>query len=506
MPKVSVIMPAYNAEQYIEEAIDSILKQTFTDFELIILNDCSRDSTEEIIRSFWDPRIVYLKNEKNMGVAGTLNRGLAAACGEYVARMDADDIALPERFALQVEYLDSHPNTAVVASAVELFGAQSGVRIFSETSEALKVDLLFANCFAHPSVMMRTEMIRDLGGYDRSFEGVEDYHLWVRAVQKYEIASIPQVLLRYRIHPHQVTQTQSVDKRDHNIRRLKELQLAPLGMEDPAGFRAFCCPQGNIVEYQRFTKVLKRRNKEKVVFAPGYLEDALWNTSFQALDHLSFLQACKTTDRPIKYAVSRIVRRAVLELKKPMERREKQKQLKYKDFTILSNNCWGGSVYQKYGLPYLTPTAGLFFLGDDFVKFCADWQRYTRMKLEFIPWESARYYPAIKDDKPYPVAKLGDIEVYFMHYPTAQEAEEKWLRRVERINPERLIFKLSQRECCTKEDLQRFMELPHPNKICFSYDQVEGAIQIPELETLKGDEKYYIQANFDELVYLNSLD
>ena len=98
MPKISVIMPAYNAEKYLREAIDSILGQTFTDFELIVINDCSRDDTEQIILSYQDPRIVYLKNEKNLGVAGTLNRGLEVARGAYIARMDADDRSVPDRF------------------------------------------------------------------------------------------------------------------------------------------------------------------------------------------------------------------------------------------------------------------------------------------------------------------------------------------------------------------------------------------------------------------------
>ena len=101
MPKISVILPAYNAENYISQAIDSILAQTYGDFEFIILNDCSTDGTERIILSFDDPRIRYVRNEQNLGVAATLNRGLELAAGEYIARMDADDISLPERFFRQ---------------------------------------------------------------------------------------------------------------------------------------------------------------------------------------------------------------------------------------------------------------------------------------------------------------------------------------------------------------------------------------------------------------------
>lgn len=113
MPKISVIMPAYNAERYIREAIDSILRQTWSDFELIIIDDGSTDSTAAIIAEYTDNRIRFCPNAQNMGVAATLNRGLELACGAYIARMDADDISLPERFAKQAAYLDAHPDVTV---------------------------------------------------------------------------------------------------------------------------------------------------------------------------------------------------------------------------------------------------------------------------------------------------------------------------------------------------------------------------------------------------------
>ena len=120
-PKISVVMPAYNAENYIREAIDSILAQTFRDFEFLIIDDGSTDHTVEIIRSYSDSRIRLYQNERNMGVAATLNRGLDLARGEYIARMDADDISLPERFAKQAAYMDAHPDVAVCGSNIILF-------------------------------------------------------------------------------------------------------------------------------------------------------------------------------------------------------------------------------------------------------------------------------------------------------------------------------------------------------------------------------------------------
>ena len=180
-------------------------------------------------------------------------------------------------------------------------------------------------------------------------------------------------------------------------------------------------------------------------------------------------------------------------------------KLKSKDFSIISNNCWGGAIYQKYGLEYRSPTAGLYLLGHDFVKFAERLDHYIACELEFIPWEESSYYEVIKNNKPYPVARLDDIEIYFMHYPTEKEAAEKWYRRAKRINHEHILFKLSQREGCSKEDVEKFMSLPLRNKICFAYDEVVGTIHIPELKDWSGDETPLIEQYYDELTILNKL-
>lgn len=185
--------------------------------------------------------------------------------------------------------------------------------------------------------------------------------------------------------------------------------------------------------------------------------------------------------------------------------RRKRRQLIVEDFSIISNNCWGGAIYQKYGLGYRSPTAGLYLLGHDFVKFAEHLEHYLACKLEFISWEECSYYELIKNNNPYPVAKLDDIEVYFMHYPTEEEAAEKWYRRAKRINHEHILFKLSQREGCSKADIEKFMSLPLQNKVCFAYDEVVGTIHIPELKDWSGDETPLIEQYFDELTILNKL-
>lgn len=182
-----------------------------------------------------------------------------------------------------------------------------------------------------------------------------------------------------------------------------------------------------------------------------------------------------------------------------------RKKLKRVDFTIISNNCWGSFIYQKYGLKYRTPTVGLYILGHDFVKISENWKYYFSLDLEFIAWENASYYSELKNAKPYPVAKLGDIEIYFMHYHSEEEAREKWKRRVKRINPEHMLFKLSQREECSENDIRRFMQLPLEHKICFAYDKVPGTIYIPDLKEWTGDEMPLVEQYYDELNLLNEL-
>lgn len=218
MPKISVIMPAYNAEKYIAEAMDSILGQTFGDFEFIILNDCSKDRTEEVILSYTDPRIVYVKNEENMGVARTLNKGLELAKGEYIARMDADDISLPERFAKQVTYLDTNRQYAAVGSNAIIF-YEDGTQHYTDVPtdlQSIKLALPISNPFIHPVMMLRKNMLENIR-YDSTFEGREDYRFWMCLFQKHKMSNLPDRLLRYRHHLNQVTQKQDPSKEEKHF-------------------------------------------------------------------------------------------------------------------------------------------------------------------------------------------------------------------------------------------------------------------------------------------------
>ena len=203
-PQVSVILPVYNAEKYLAESIKSILCQTFTNFELIVLNDGSTDESASIINSFNDNRIIYVEQE-NMGLANTLNKGISLSRGKYIARQDNDDISHPDRLQRQVSFLDQNEAYALVgtcASIIDASGMDTGRRHqHPVTSEYLKLDLVFDNPFVHSSIMFRKETITGIGGYQNSLDFFEDHNLWSRVSYFYEVANLSDELLKYREVP-----------------------------------------------------------------------------------------------------------------------------------------------------------------------------------------------------------------------------------------------------------------------------------------------------------------
>ncbi|RYY67587.1 MAG: glycosyltransferase [Chitinophagaceae bacterium] len=204
-PKISVLLPVYNAGPFLAEALESVLQQSFGDFELLVLDDGSTDASAEIIASFTDPRIRYLPNDRNRGLVYTLNRGLELAQGTYIARMDADDVCHPERFAAQASFLDQHPEVAVVATFLDMMD-EAGAPLppwnddrANSTPAEIRECLLRTNCLAHPSVMGRAELLRTYR-YRPEQKEAEDYDLWLRLVADgYQLAKVPQPLLRYRV-------------------------------------------------------------------------------------------------------------------------------------------------------------------------------------------------------------------------------------------------------------------------------------------------------------------
>lgn len=205
-PRVSVIMPAYNSEKYISEAIESILNQTFTDFEFIILNDGSTDNTQKIVKEYAkkDKRIKFIDNKKNKGLVSVLNQGIDLAQGEYIARMDSDDISLPTRFEKQIEYMDKHPECGILGTWYKVFGKKE-----EEVKHPLNIKILdlMDSCYiGHPTVFIRKSVLDKYNfKYNKEYNCCEDYELWSCLVFVTEIHNLPEILLKYRWHGNNIS-------------------------------------------------------------------------------------------------------------------------------------------------------------------------------------------------------------------------------------------------------------------------------------------------------------
>lgn len=200
-------MPVYNTAPYLREAVDSMLAQTFGDFELIVLDDCSPDNAQEILDIYSDPRIVRYRGERNQGLANVLNVGLGMARGKYIARMDSDDISLPDRLQRQVDYLENHPDVDLCSCAMELFGAREGLWRRDADPDKVRITALFFSPVLHASSLWRREAFERLGlRFDQQTVPAEDYDLWCRAlVAGLRLVNLPDALYRYRIREGQAT-------------------------------------------------------------------------------------------------------------------------------------------------------------------------------------------------------------------------------------------------------------------------------------------------------------
>jgi len=230
-PLVSVIMPVYNGEKYLADAIDSILNQSFTDFEFIIINDGSVDRSEEIILSYSDPRIIYRKNEANIKLIKTLNSGVDIAKGKYIARMDADDISLPKRFEMQLSAFENLKDIDVVN--IEFFLLQDDGSKFRErkysivlSPQAIKYLIVLENFICHPGVMVKAQLLKKYKYIDKlALEHIEDFDLWNRMLEDGCVChTIPDNLIYYRRNPTSINQTQ----KDIQMERMLSLCLSNL--------------------------------------------------------------------------------------------------------------------------------------------------------------------------------------------------------------------------------------------------------------------------------------
>lgn len=205
-------MPVWNGDRYLVEAIESLLSQSLRDFELVIVDDGSEDRTREIVADYAqsDGRVRPV-HAAHRGLVAALNNGCQVARGKYIARLDYDDIALPERLEKQAAYLEAHPRVAMVGAAfryITAAGERTIASVWPPTDDAsIRQRLNEANCFCHSSIMMRKDVVARVGWYRQAFTDAEDYDLWMRLADHHELASIPAQLVLYRLHPQQASLT-----------------------------------------------------------------------------------------------------------------------------------------------------------------------------------------------------------------------------------------------------------------------------------------------------------
>lgn len=219
-PKVTVLMPVYNGEKYLSEAIESILKQSYTDFEFIIINDGSTDRTVEIINSYKDPRIILHSNQQNLSIAVSLNKGIAATRGKYIARMDCDDISLPLRLERQANFLDEHPEVGVLGCRVKIinkFRMVISERERPQSHHCNRWVALFKPPVMHPCVMYRTDVVRQIGGYNIKVPVSQDYELWSRLIEKTKFQQLNETLVILRIHDSNIGSTRRKEQREKSL-------------------------------------------------------------------------------------------------------------------------------------------------------------------------------------------------------------------------------------------------------------------------------------------------
>lgn len=286
-PLVSIVMPVYNGEKFLKEAITSILNQTYSNFEFIIINDGSIDNSEEIILSFTDSRIVYVKNPENYKLIKTLNIGFSMAKGKYIARMDADDVSHPERLHKQVQFLDVNEYYGLIGTGVNLLNGEIKTQMLYHTDhESLKFALAFYCPFIHPSVMIRKSVLEGMDVvFDNQYLHAEDYELWTRLVFKTKMANISEYLFDYRIHEAQIS-SQYSDFQTDLATKIRRKYLSEFFGEAINDFEfVFKLSDENLTLNAKYhqIKTLYDRDRQKTIFGGDNLSrylTQLWKNLF----------------------------------------------------------------------------------------------------------------------------------------------------------------------------------------------------------------------------------
>ena len=531
---ISIIVPVYNVERFLSSTLDSLIHQDGNvDYEILLIDDGSTDKSNEICTKFAreNDRISVVR-KSNGGLSSARNAGIDVARGEYLMFVDGDDCLDSVTISALAKGTSLHPLCDVIQFRYEEVSpsmplghcTKEELEDYYECTDEheyfLQLHQLGGVAASACTKLIKRSVIGDL----RFKEGIqhEDEEFVTRLLPQCKcIGYCSNEFYKYMMRPGSIIHS------DFSRRRL---DIIPILKEriDYLESREF----EDLVDKFR----LKLYGVLRILWNDAYIARDLDSTQLieTELKELSSVKLGNGADwlilksgvlRPwlllghfhIKSALKPIVRKirnAKIKYRRHKECSDRRKQLKYTDFTIISNNCWGGLVYQYFGLQYASPTIGLFMMDDDYIKFLENLDYYLSQPLVFISHKESKYKERLQRETTakecYPIALLDDVEVHFMHYKSDEEAQKKWEYRKLRINKDRLLVKMSQRSSDDATMLERFEKLPYKNKICFTESVCVGEsfIHIPELKRLNiqgGDETPFVMDKVDLIALINGI-
>jgi len=287
-PKISVLMPVYNGARYLRQAVESILAQNFREFEFVIIDDGSTDSSLEILRSYRDSRIRIARNEINLGLIQTLNKGLDLVRSDLVVRMDADDISVPHRLSHQFEFMSHHPEIGICGGRVMTFGDSLPAVWRPPTDPSqIKAKLFFENCLAHNTVAIRKSFLSRFSlSYEAGFPHAEDWRLWWQASNYFSIANLTEILVLYRSHAESVSASSSLAQYETGKKIIHDIRLYHHLPIDESATPIF---------YSRFYKPLLSSISTLLAAEKGLKGLSDWNIRTNSFDHKYFIQNVRET-------------------------------------------------------------------------------------------------------------------------------------------------------------------------------------------------------------------
>lgn len=531
---ISVIVPVYNIERFLPSTLDSLINQIDNvDFEILLIDDGSTDKSGDISDEYaseYDNISVIHKS--NGGLSSARNAGIEAARGEYLMFVDGDDCLDSVTLAALTKAILLHPHCDVIQFRYEEVSpsmplghcTKEELENYYECTDEYDYFLQLYQ-FGGVAASACTKLIKRSAIGDLRFkEGIihEDEEFITRLLPMCScIGYCSNQFYKYVMRSGSIIHSNFSSMRLDIIPILKE-RIAYL--------------ESNKYDDLAEKFKVKLYGVMRILWDEAYMVHNFDSTQVieRELIVLSSVKSHKGTDwlilksgelrpwilrgmyhfRSMLMPIVRKFRNAIIKYNKQKVCKARRKQLKFTDFTIISNNCWGGLVYQYFGLPYTTPTIGLFMMDDDYIKFLQNLDYYLSQSLVFIPHSESKYQERLNRETTakdsYPIALLDDVEVHFLHYKSSEEAERKWEYRKNRINKDHLLVKMSQRSSNDDAILERFEKLPFENKICFteSVRIGKGFIHIPELKRLNmqgGDEMPYVMDKVDLIALINGL-